>query len=126
MKNMLYFSDGTAGANATTEALCVSSDMIKSMEPISASLMHIYFHELREEQGATAAVGTDRFTYVVLTIGDGDFPAVAEDIVGALNSSRKNNNGFIVVADALNGKFLNGKITDAKIMFSDDDIDSTN
>ena len=126
MKNMLYFSDGTAGANASGEAICISSDMIKSMEPISTSLMHIYFNELREEQGATEAVATARYSYIVLTIGDGDFPAVCEDIVGALNSTRKNNNGFIVVADALNGKFLNGKITDAKIMFSDDDLDSTN
>ena len=78
-QNMLYFSDGTAGANATTEAVCIPSYCIKSMEPISASLMNIYFQELREEQGTTTAVDSPpKYTYVSLSIGDGDFKAVQE------------------------------------------------
>ena len=123
-QNMLYFSDGTAGANATTEAVCIPSYCIKSMEPISASLMNIYFQELREEQGTTTAVdNTPKYTYVSLSIGDGDFKAVCQAIVGAINEPRSD--GFIVVCDALNSKFLTGEITDCTINFLDGNSDAT-
>jgi hypothetical protein len=123
-QNMLYFSDGTAGANATTEAVCIPSYCIISMEPISASLMNIYFQELREEQGTTTAVdSTPKYTYVSLSIGDGDFKAVCQAIVSAINEPRSD--GFIVVCDALNSKFLTGEITDCTINFVDGNTDPT-
>ena len=123
-QNMLYFSDGTAGANATGEAVCIPSYCIKSMEPISASLMNIYFQELREEQGTTTAVdSTPKYTYVSLSIGDGDFKAVCQAIVSAINESRSD--GFIVVCDALNSKFLTGEITNCTINFVDGNTDPT-
>tara|TARA_R100001594_G_scaffold127899_1_gene165922 strand:+ start:424 stop:837 length:414 start_codon:yes stop_codon:yes gene_type:complete len=123
-QNMLYFSDGTAGANATGEAVCIPSYCIKSMEPISASLMNIYFQELREEQGTTTAVdSTPKYSYVSLSIGDGDFKEVCHTIVGAINDQRSD--GFVVVCDALNGKFISGKITDCTINFVDGNTDPT-
>tara|TARA_R100000808_G_scaffold92_1_gene675 strand:- start:4628 stop:4996 length:369 start_codon:yes stop_codon:yes gene_type:complete len=119
MEKFLYFTDGTAGANATTEAICVPVSMIKSMEPVSASAMNIYFKELREEQGATQAVATARYSYVDLEITDGGFKDVCEAITGAINDV--NNSGFIVIADTLNSKFIHPNITDATIKYSDTD-----
>ena len=120
MEKYLYFTDGSAGVNATGEGLCVPVSMIKSMEPVSGTAMNIYFKELREEQGATQAVGTDRFTYVDLEITDGGFKDVCEAITGAINDTVKNS-GFIVIADTVNSKFIHPNITDATIKFSDTD-----
>jgi len=125
MAKFLYFSDGTAGANASTEAICVDASRLKSMEPVSASLMNIYFEHLREGGVESAALGTTQFSYITLTIGDGDFKEVAQSIIQLINSA-PHSDGFLVVADTLNSLFCNSKITDAKINFDDADTDSTN
>tara|TARA_Y100001972_G_scaffold10108_1_gene11076 strand:+ start:807 stop:1184 length:378 start_codon:yes stop_codon:yes gene_type:complete len=125
MEKMLYFSDGTAGANASTEALAIPARLLKSMEPISTTLMHLYFDHFRVGGVETAALGTTQYSYVALTIGDGDFKEVAESITQLINAG-PNSDGFLVVADTLNGIFCNAKITDAKIMIDDADTDSTN
>tara|TARA_R100001594_G_scaffold127899_1_gene165921 strand:+ start:19 stop:390 length:372 start_codon:yes stop_codon:yes gene_type:complete len=119
VEKFLYFTDGTAGANATTEAVLVPASSIVSMEPVSASAMNIYFRNLQEEQGATQAVGTARYTYIDLEITDGGFKDVCAAITQAINDTH--NDGFIVIADTLNSKFIHPNITDATIKYSDTD-----
>ena len=120
MAKMLYFSDGTAGANASTEALCVDASRLKSMEPISTTIMNLYFEHMQVGGVETAALGTTQYSYVALTIGDGDFKEVAQSITQLINSG-PHSDGFLIVADTLNSVFCNSKITDATIQFNDAD-----
>ena len=63
------------------------------------------------------------FSIITKSIGDGDFKEVCHAIVGAINDQRSD--GFVVVCDALNSKFISGKITDCRIRFVDGNTDPT-
>ena len=116
MENYLYFSDGTAGLDATTEGLCVKASLVKSMEPISATTTNLYFDSLQSHV-ATAAAATKNFDYVQMTHTSGKFKEVAAAIVSAANANP--GDGFTVVCDALNSIFVSSLITDCTINYVD-------
>ena len=108
MEKYLYFANGN-GANAALEAGVYPVSMFKFAEPVSATLMNMYFKRPKQygDEDATAS-----FAIVALTIGDGDFKAVMTSIIDAINEPVSRDNGFITVFDGNNSIALNSKITD--------------
>ena len=122
---MLYFSDGTAGLDATTEGLCMDASLLKSMEPISATTMNLYFdslgaHHIDSVSTLDDSAGVVKYDHVLLTITSGKFKEVAQAITQAINEG-PNSDGFIVICDALNSVFCDSRITDCAIHFLDAD-----
>ena len=125
MKTMLYFSDGTAGLDATTEGLCVDANLLKSMEPISATTMNLYFdamatHHVDSVSTLDDSAGVVKYDHVLLTITSGKFKDVSQAITQLINSA-PHSDGFLVVCDALNSVFCDSRITDCAIHFLDAD-----
>ena len=121
MERMLYFSDGTAGLDATTEGLCVPVGMIKSMEPRAAGESNIYFESLQSHV-QTAATATKNYDYVTIHHTANKFKEVAQAITQAING-HPNSDGFIVICDALNSVFCSTLITDCQITYVDTNTD---
>jgi hypothetical protein len=126
MKKMLYFADGTAGANATTEAALISVDLVKSMEPISGTVSNIYLNAEVQASHRDAistlddSAGKIYYNYVAITHATDKFKEVAAAITSAMNTG-PNSDGFIVIADALNSVFCSPHITDCQLKYVDDD-----
>ena len=126
MKKMLYFADGTAGANATTEAALISVDMVKSMEPISGTVSNIYLNgevQASHRDGISTlddSAGVILYNYIALTHTADKFKEVAQAVTQAMNTA-PHSDGFIVIADALNGVFCSNVITDCQLKYVDDD-----
>tara|TARA_R100000234_G_C4883780_1_gene128508 strand:+ start:128 stop:514 length:387 start_codon:yes stop_codon:yes gene_type:complete len=123
MEKFLYFSDGTAGLDATTEGLCVKASLVKSMEPISATTSNIYFestqaHKIDSVSTLDDSAGVSKFDYVQLTHTSGKFKEVATAVTQAINTT-PHTDGFIVVCDALNSVFCSSLITDCSINYVD-------
>jgi hypothetical protein len=119
IKKMLYFSDGTAGVDATTEGLCVDASLLKSIEPISSTVVNLYFDSLQSHV-QTAAAATKNYDYVALTVTEGKFKEVCKAITQAINCGPYSD-GFIVICDALNSVFAHSYITDCVIKYVDTD-----
>jgi len=120
MEKFLYFANA-GGANAALEAGIYPVSMFKFAEPVSATLMNMYFKRPKQhgDEDATAA-----FAIVALTIGDGDFKAVMTSIIDAINEPVSRDNGFITVFDGNNSIALNAKITAVELETagSNDDV----
>lgn len=119
VKKMLYFSDGTAGVDATTEGLCVDASLLKSIEPISSTLVNIYFDSLQSHVQHIAS-NTEHYNYVALTITSNKFKEVCKAITQAINCGPYSD-GFIVICDKLNEVFAHPYITDCVIKYADTD-----
>jgi len=122
MENFLYFSDGTAGLDATTEGLCVKASLVKSMEPISATTTNVYFestqaHKIDAVSTLDDSAGVSKYDYVQMTHTTNKFKEVAAAVVSAINAQP--GDGFTVVCDALNSKFVSSLITDCTINYVD-------
>tara|TARA_R100000234_G_C4875556_1_gene125137 strand:- start:54 stop:443 length:390 start_codon:yes stop_codon:yes gene_type:complete len=126
MKKMLYFADGTAGANATTEAALISVDMVKSMEPISGTVSNIYLNaEVQANHRDDVSTRDDSagkiyYEYIAITHTADKFKEVAQAITQAMNTG-PHTDGFIVIADALNSVFCSSLITDCQLKYVDTD-----
>tara|TARA_B100000519_G_C14096496_1_gene368916 strand:+ start:402 stop:788 length:387 start_codon:yes stop_codon:yes gene_type:complete len=118
-KKMLYFSDGSSGVDTTTEGLCVDASLLKSIEPISATVVNMYFDSLQSHV-QTAADGTKNYDYVALTITSGKFKEVCKAITQAINCGPYSD-GFIVICDKLNSLFVHSYITNCDIKYVDTD-----
>lgn len=123
---MLYFADGTAGANATTEAALISVDLVKSMEPISGTVSNIYLNaevQASHRDGISTlddSAGVILYNYIAITHVADKFKEVAAAVTSAMNTG-PNSDGFIVIADALNSVFCSPHITDCQLKYADDD-----
>jgi len=119
VKKMLYFSDGTAGVDATTEGLCVDASLLKSIEPISSTVVNVYFDSLQSHVQHISS-NTENYNYVALTVTEGKFKEVCKAITQAINCGPYSD-GFIVICDALNSIFVHSYITDCVIKYADTD-----
>jgi hypothetical protein len=110
MEKFLYFANA-AGANGALEAGVYPVSMFKFAEPVSATLMNMYFKQPKLNTNDDADGTTGTFAIVALTIGDGDFKAVMTSIIDAINEPVSRDGGIITVFDGNNSIALNAKIT---------------
>jgi hypothetical protein len=110
MEKFLYFAN-SAGANSALEAGVYPVSMFKFAEPVSATLMNMYFKQPKLNTNDDADGTTGTFAIVALTIGDGDFKAVMTSIIDAINEPVSRDGGIITVFDGNNSIALNAKIT---------------
>ena len=123
MEKYLYFANGN-GANAALEAGVYPASMFKFAEPVSATLMNMYFKQPKLNTNDDADGTTGTFAIVALTIGDGDFKAVMTSIIDAINEPVSRDGGIITVFDGNNSIALNAKITAVELETagSNDDV----
>ncbi len=110
MDKFLYFANG-GGANSALEAGVYPVSRFKFAEPVSASLMNLYFEQPKLNTNDDADGTTGTFAIVALTIGDGDFKTVMQDIAHAIADPTAKDGGMIVVFDGNNSIALSSKIT---------------
>jgi len=110
MDKFLYFANG-GGANSALEAGVYPVSMFKFAEPVSATLMNLYFKQPKLNTNDDADGTTGTFAIVALTIGDGDFKTVMQDIAHAIADPTAKDGGMIVVFDGNNSIALSSKIT---------------
>tara|TARA_R100001224_G_C3917819_1_gene114219 strand:- start:50 stop:418 length:369 start_codon:yes stop_codon:yes gene_type:complete len=122
MKNFLYFATG-GGADAAADNLVVPADTVMSINATAATTCNLYFKNPRILED-TADDSTKN--YVELTYTSGKYKEVCEAIVGAINGAPATSNGFVVVADADNSKFIHSAITSVLISTADSDTNPDN
>jgi len=110
-ENYLYIQDDAAEANATNECVMIPASRILGMSPGNstgvggATLLMLHWEAL---SNTGAARGHVRFV-----ITSGKHVEAMDDVVAAMNSTP--GDGFVVIADVLNGVFCSPWITGAAI-----------
>ena len=122
MKNFLYFADA-GGTDAAADNMVVPADAVIGINATAATTCNLYFKNPRIVEGAD---GDTTKNYVELTYTSGKYKEVCEAIVGAVNGAPATSNGFVVVADMNNSKFIHRDISAVIIKTADDDTNPDN
>lgn len=93
--NYLYFAEGALSANG--DGLMFPANRFTGIDPISSTTTRVSFQSHRDRE-----IDDE----VLLTHADGKHKDVAELIAYALTAGGPNKTKFIVVADELNGVYL--------------------
>jgi len=100
-KNWLYFSKSTDEVNNinTAQSICFPADRLVSIAPSANNAVTILFKSVQNNMEYMSHAA--RLDSVVLTTTVGDAFEVANELVKYINKGGRNNDGFIIIADAM-------------------------
>jgi hypothetical protein len=141
MDKYLYFrtvadvdnDDGATNGATNPTSLCIPARNIVSMAPASATTLQIRFKPVKNGTTGSNQSGEEVLTdSVTLTVNNHTHKNVADALIGAINSNKLYNDGFIDVVDTVTTNLANASV-DAIFFHSDitgvsgytDDTDAT-
>ena len=141
MDKYLYFrtvadvdnDDGQTNGATNPTSLCIPARNIVSMAPASATTLQIRFKPVKNGTTGSNQSGEEVLTdSVTLTVNNHTHRNVADALIGAINSNKLYNDGFIDVVDTVTTNLANASV-DAIFFHSDitgvsgytDDTDAT-
>ena len=141
MDKYLYFrtvadvdnDDGQTNGATNPTSLCIPARNIVSMAPASATTLQIRFKPVKNGTTGSNQSGEEVLTdSVTLTVNNHTHKNVADALIGAINSNKLYNDGFIDVVDTVTTNLANASV-DAIFFHSDitgvsgytDDTDAT-
>ena len=105
--------DGQTNGATNPTSICIPAKNIMSIAPASDTTLQIRFKSMKNSPASAAGASGDEILTdtVTLTVNTHKHKDVADALIGAINSNRLYNDGFIDVVDAVTTNLANETVS---------------